>query len=108
MVTDHQIIAQLMGNKIAEALIRHLAHIQPVERGEIHQPGVGLQQEVTEEARAQILLWRLAEELTEGGQVVLVADDAEDVIGLQAGTARGVEQLLAAEQGADAGALGHA
>ena len=33
MVTDHQIIAQLMGNKIAEALIRHLAHIQPVERG---------------------------------------------------------------------------
>ncbi|MNR55596.1 hypothetical protein D3C85_1760010 [compost metagenome] len=61
MVTHHQIIAQLMGNEIAESLIRHLAHIQSVERGEIHQPGGGLQQEVTEEAWAEILFRRLAE-----------------------------------------------
>ena len=83
MVADHQIIAQLVGNEMAKGLIRHLAHIQPVQRGEIHQIGGRLQQEVAEEARAQILLRRLAEQLAEGGQVAFVADDAEDVIGLQ-------------------------
>ncbi len=92
---------------MAKGLIRHLAHIQPVQRCQIHQLGGRLQQEVAEEARAQILLRCLAEQLAEGRKVALVADDAEDVVRLQTGTARGVQQLLLAEQGADAGAGRH-
>ena len=49
----------------------------------------------------------LTEQLAEGGEVTFVTDHAENVIGLQTGTARGVEQLAATKQGTDPGAGRH-
>ena len=87
VVTDNQIIAQLMGNKIAEGLIRHLAS-HPARRGARSTNLAAASSRKSPKKRGPRSCSGLAEQLAEGGQIALVADDAEDVVGLQPGTAR--------------------
>ncbi|MNZ72692.1 hypothetical protein D3C78_910790 [compost metagenome] len=83
------------------------AQRQTVERRHRPQFGVALEHEVAEEAQVLAALRGLAEQFAQCRQVLLVADHAEDVAGLQVGAAAGVEQFAAAEQRGDARAFGH-
>ncbi|MNF72615.1 hypothetical protein D3C84_545970 [compost metagenome] len=97
-----------MRDEAAQGLVAVLvAELEAVERSDGRELGIAFQHEVAEEAQVQPAVRRLAEQLAEGRQVLLVADHAKDVAGFQGGTARRVQQLLAAEQRGDAGAVGH-
>ncbi len=108
LVADHRFAADLVGDEAAQRLLAvDAVELQAVERGHRRQLGIAFQHEVAEEARAEAPVGRLAEQLAEGRQVVFVADHAENVVGLEDGAARRVEQFGAAEQRGDPGPAGH-
>ncbi|MNI87104.1 hypothetical protein D3C73_1442700 [compost metagenome] len=64
---------------------------QAVQRCHRTQFGIALEHEVAEETQVKATLWRLAEQFSQGRQVVFVADHAKHVADFEHGTAGGVQ-----------------
>ncbi len=82
----------LLGNEVAQGHVRidafDLQAIQCRNRGQL---GVSFEYEVAEETQIEAPLRRLAEEFSEGRQVVFMADNTQQIIDFQYRTTRRME-----------------